>query len=215
MPIRIALAEDNEIFRRGITTILQKVRDFNLEFVAENGKILLDELAVHEVDIVLLDILMPEMDGIEAASIISKEYPTLKMLAVTMFDQDEYLQKMLEAGVSGYVIKDIGAEELEKAIRTVCGGRCYYSEGLLHNFSRMLSRKVEKAKAPKLSRREEEVVRLIAKGFSSEKIGENLCISVKTVSNHRNNIYSKLGVQNTAELISYAYKNRILVIEDL
>jgi DNA-binding NarL/FixJ family response regulator len=213
MPIRIALAEDNELFRRGMVSVLHKVRDFELEVVVANGKKLLEELAFHKVDVVLLDIMMPEMDGIEAASIVSKEYPYLKMLAITMFDQEVYLQKMLEAGVSGYVIKDIGSEELEKAIRTVYEGKCYYSEALLPLFGKMLTQKTSKTKSNKLSKREEEVVNLIAKGYSSEKIGETLSISVKTVSNHRNNIYSKLDVQNTAELISYAYKNRILIVE--
>jgi DNA-binding NarL/FixJ family response regulator len=213
MPIRIALAEDNELFRRGMVSVLHKVRDFELEVVVANGKKLLEELAFHKVDVVLLDIMMPEMDGIEAASIVSKEYPYLKMLAITMFDQEVYLQKMLEAGVSGYVIKDIGSEELEKAIRTVHEGKCYYSEALLPLFGKMLTQKTSKTKSNKLSKREEEVVNLIAKGYSSEKIGETLSISVKTVSNHRNNIYSKLDVQNTAELISYAYKNRILTVE--
>lgn len=213
MPIRIALAEDNELFRRGMVSVLHKVRDFELEVVVANGKKLLEELALHKIDVVLLDIMMPEMDGIETASIVSKEYPHVKMLAITMFDQEVYLQKMLEAGVSGYVIKDIGSEELEKAIRTVHEGKCYYSEVLLPLFGKMLTQKSSKTKSNKLSKREEEVVHLIAKGYSSEKIGEVLSISVKTVSNHRNNIYSKLGVQNTAELISFAYKERILSIE--
>jgi Response regulator containing a CheY-like receiver domain and an HTH DNA-binding domain len=213
MPIRIALAEDNELFRRGMVVVLQRIRDFELKIVAVNGKDLLQELPSEPVDVVLLDIMMPEMDGIEAASIISKEYPEVKMLAITMFDQEVYLQKMLEAGVSGYVIKDINSEQLEKAIRAVYEGKCYYSEELLHLFGKMMKQNMSKEKSNKLSKREEEVVNLIAKGYSSEKIGEVLNISVKTVSNHRNNIYSKLGVQNTAELISYAYKNRILTLE--
>lgn len=213
MSVRIALAEDNELFRRGMVAVLQKVRDFSLEVVASNGKELIDELALHEVDVVLLDIMMPEMDGVEAASIISNEFPAARMLAITMFDQEVYLQKMLEAGVSGYVIKDINSEQLEKAIRTVYEGKCYYSEELLHLFSRMMKQSTSKTKSNKLSKREVEVVNLIATGLSSEKIGEQLSISIKTVSNHRNNIYSKLGVQNTAELISYAYKNRILTVE--
>ncbi|WP_320051785.1 response regulator transcription factor [uncultured Acetobacteroides sp.] len=213
MSIRIALAEDNELFRRGMVSVLRRVSDFDLNVVAVNGRALLDELALQEVDVVLLDIMMPEMDGIEAASIISNEYPQVRMLAITMFDQEMYLQKMLEAGVSGYVIKDIGSEELERAIRTVFGGKCYYSEVLLPLFGKMLTQKAGKTKQNKLSKREEEIVNLIAKGYSSEKIGEVLSISVKTVSNHRNNIYSKLDVQNTAELISYAYKNRILTVE--
>ena len=182
MPIRIALAEDNELFRRGMVSVLHKVRDFELEVVVANGKKLLEELALHKIDVVLLDIMMPEMDGIETASIVSKEYPHVKMLAITMFDQEVYLQKMLEAGVSGYVIKDIGSEELEKAIRTVHEGKCYYSEVLLPLFGKMLTQKSSKTKSNKLSKREEEVVHLIAKGYSSEKIGEVLSISVKTVS---------------------------------
>lgn len=213
MSIRIALAEDNELFRHGMVSVLRRVSDFDLKVVAVNGRELLDELASQEVDVVLLDIMMPEMDGIEAASIVSKEYPRVKMLAITMFDQEVYLQKMLEAGVSGYVIKDIGSDELERAIRTVFEGKCYYSEVLLPLFGKMLTQKTGKAKSNKLSKREEEIVNLIAKGYSSEKIGEALSISVKTVSNHRNNIYSKLDVQNTAELVSYAYKNRILTVE--
>lgn len=213
MSIRIALAEDNELFQHGLVSVLNKIPDFDLEFVAANGKKLLKELASCKVDVVLLDIMMPEMDGVEAASIISKEYPEVKMLAITMFDQEEYLQKMLEAGVSGYVIKDINSEKLETAIRTIYEGKCYYSEELLPLFSKMVKKSVTKTKSNKLTKREVEIVNLIAKGYSSEKIGEVLSISVKTVSNHRNNIYSKLGVQNTAELISFAYKERILTIE--
>lgn len=213
MTVRIALAEDNELFRRGMVTVLQKVRDFSLEVVATNGKELLNELASHEVDVILLDIMMPEMDGMEAATVLNKEYPQIKILVITMLDQDTYLQKMLNIGVDGYVIKDIKSEDLERAIRTVNEGKCYYSEELLPLFGKLLKQNTKKSKTNQLSKREIDVVNLIAKGLSSEKIGEQLSISVKTVSNHRNNIYSKLGVQNTAELISYAYKNGILMVE--
>jgi DNA-binding NarL/FixJ family response regulator len=213
MSIRIALAEDNELFRHGMVSVLRRVSDFDLKVVVANGRELLDVLALQEVDVVLLDIMMPEMDGVEAALAISREHPGLKTMAITMFDQEVYLQKMLEAGVSGYVIKNIDSEKLERAIRTVYEGRYYYSDELLPMFSKLLKQKAGLAKSSKLSKREVEVVRLIAQGYSSEKIGEVLNISVKTVSNHRNNIYSKLGVQNTAELVSYAYKNRILTIE--
>ncbi len=214
MCIRIALAEDNELFRRGMTAVLRRIRDFDLCIIASNGQELLDELSTVEVDVVLLDIMMPEMDGIEAASIIKTRYPAVKMLAITMFDQEYYLKKMLESGVNGYVIKDINAAKLEEAIRTLHRGKSYYSEELMHVFTSMLvNSSVGSEEIVLLSKRETQVVSLIAEGLSSEKIGEQLKISTKTVSNHRNNIYSKLNVQNTAELISFAYKNKILTIE--
>lgn len=214
MCIRIALAEDNELFRRGMIAVLRRIRDFDLCIIASNGQELLDELLTVEVDVVLLDIMMPVVDGIEAASIIKAKYPEARMLAITMFDQECYLKKMLEAGVSGYVIKDINADKLEEAIRILYKGKSYYSEELMHVFTSMIiNRDACNEDRILLSKRETQVVGLIAEGLSSEKIGEQLKISTKTVSNHRNNIYSKLNVQNTAELISFAYKNKILTIE--
>lgn len=215
MLIRIALAEDNELFQKGMIAVLRKIRDFSLDIVVDNGRDLLDRLAyVEGIDVVLLDIMMPEMNGVEAATQIKERYPDIKVLAITMADQEIYLQQMLEAGVMGYVLKDIKAELLEKAIRTVSEGKNYFSEELIPLFaSRMVDSKASSGVGQLLTKREREVVNLIAQGFSSEKIGDALNISVKTVSNHRNNIYSKLNVQNTSELISFAYKNRILTID--
>lgn len=215
MLIRIALAEDNELFQKGMIAVLRKIRDFSLDIVVDNGRDLLDKLAYDAgIDVVLLDIMMPEMNGVEAATQIKERYPDIKVLAITMADQEIYLQQMLEAGVMGYVLKDIKAELLEKAIRTVYEGKNYFSEELIPLFaSRMVDSKASSGVGQLLTKREREVVNLIAQGFSSEKIGDVLNISVKTVSNHRNNIYSKLNVQNTSELISFAYKNRILTID--
>ena len=215
MLIRIALAEDNELFQKGMIAVLRKIRDFSLDIVVDNGRDLLDKLAYDAgIDVVLLDIMMPELNGVEAATQIKERDPDIKVLAITMADQEIYLQQMLEAGVMGYVLKDIKAEFFEKAIRTVYEGKNYFSEELIPLFaSRMVESKASSNADQLLTKREREVVNLIAQGFSSEKIGDVLNISVKTVSNHRNNIYSKLNVQNTSELISFAYKNRILTID--
>lgn len=214
MSIRIALAEDNDLFRNGMAVVLKRVRDFELCIISTNGKDLLDAMEVCPIDVVLIDIMMPIMDGIEAAGYIKVKYPNIGVMAITMFEEEHYLQKMLEAGVRGYVIKDIKAEMLEKAVRTIYDGKNFYSEEILNLLTKnLIKRDTVEVSAVKLSKREAEVVSLIAQGMSSDRIGEELNISVKTVSNHRNNIYSKLNVQNTAELISFAYKNRILKIE--
>lgn len=214
MSIRIALAEDNDLFRNGIAAVLKRVRDFELCIVLSNGMELLDAMESCPVDIVLTDILMPVMGGIEVAEHVSRRYPNVRVMAITMFEEEYYLQKMLEAGVRGYVIKDIKAGILEEAVRAVYEGKSFYSEEVLSLLAKNLIKKdSESVSVEKLSKRETEVVRLIAQGLSSDRIGLELNISVKTVSNHRNNIYSKLNVQNTAELVSFAYKNKIIKVE--
>jgi len=209
--IRIMVVDDHEIFRKGLVMIINKLKYATVVAEATNGQEFLDKLAVQETDLVFIDIEMPVMNGIEATRKAMELKPGLKMIALSMFGEDAYLHQMIDAGVSGFLLKNINKEGLDRAIRCVMEGRNYYSEELMAIFARKYA-EPEKKNDPdaELTKRELEVLQLIAEGLTDQEIADKIFLSIRTINWHRANLISKTGSKNTVNLITYAIKNNLV-----
>jgi DNA-binding NarL/FixJ family response regulator len=209
--IRILIVDDHALFRSGLRNLLENFPGFTVVDEAANGEEFLNIVKNTQIDIVLLDIAMPKMNGIEAAEIALEKYPNLQIITLSMFGDEEYYKQMVEAGVRGFLLKDADILEVENAIRTVFMGRTYFSQELLQ----VLLESIKSDSSPEyieLSNREEEVLVQICLGKSNVEIAETLCISKRTVEKHRANILEKTQCRNTASLVIYAIKNKIFKI---
>ena len=215
--LKLAIADDHELFRKGFISMLSGVPDFEFVLEAANGQELLDKMATQSVDIVLMDLQMPVMDGMQATEILLEKYPDVKVIVVSMFDEDRFVIHMLEKGVHGYLLKDTSTDEVEKAIYRVAEEGFYYSDFV----SRAMHRKMVNRSANKqpnfsttanvgLSNREQEVLRLLCDGLSTTEISDKLFISTRTVEGHRLRILEKTGTKNTAAAVAFAYKNHVI-----
>jgi DNA-binding NarL/FixJ family response regulator len=215
--IKIVIVDDHELFREGLKFILNQSNEFEVIAEAENGEEFLLELDKSKPDIVLMDIEMPKMNGIEASVLATAKFPKLKIIVLSSYGDEAYYSDMIKAGVLGFVLKKAGINELEEAIRTVNSGRNYFSQELLQKVVFMnvnLNKESSNKIGIKLSKREKEVLILISKGYSNIEIGEKLFISPSTVNNHRSNLLSKTNTKNTASLLMFAIKNHFLKIND-
>lgn len=211
--IEILIVEDHDIFREGIKFVLSQVDGYKVIGEAKNGKEFLEFINKKIPDIVLMDITMPEMDGIQASTIALKEYPALKIICLSSHGDEIYYYKMIKAGVMGFLQKKSGKDELELAIDKVSHGMNYFPENILRNIIFKVSNDGEsslKTSEIDLTKREKEILLLICQGYSNNEIGETLFISPKTVDNHRTNLLSKTGTRNSANLVMYAIKNKLI-----
>jgi DNA-binding NarL/FixJ family response regulator len=209
--IKIAIVDDHEFFRSGLKIALKRISNVICVFEASNGEEFIDKLKTNQIDMVLMDIKMPLMDGYQTTQLVRKNYPDIKIIILTMFDMDEYVQKLLEAGVNAFILKNINKNELEKVIITVNEGKQYFSNELMPFFTRQMLDKSNKSSSNvDLTNRELEIIQLICDGYSNKEIAEKLFISIRTVTNHRANLNSKTESKNTAGLISYAIKNKLI-----
>ncbi len=206
--INILVVDDHKVFRDGINALLEKVEGVEVVAEASNGKEALDQLKKCRVDVVLMDIDMGEMNGIDTTQIVKQLYPDVNILVLSMHGEHNYIIKMLDAGASGYILKNAGMDEMVSAIKCVSKGDSYFSREvstvLLQQLHKPVSTKKQKDVA--LTLRETEVLKLIAQEFSNPEIADKLFISIRTVDTHRRNLLEKLGVKNTAGLVKYALK---------
>lgn len=213
--INILLVDDHALFRDGMSFVLSKICGFNVIGQAANGVEFLECLNSFNPDIVLMDISMPEMDGIEATLQGLKRNPNLKIITLSSYGQEVYYYKMIKVGVLGFVQKNANKEELEEAIREVHAGNNYFPPNILRNLVFKVGNDGEDGLANgeiRITNREKEVLSLICHGFSNNDIAEKLFISPKTVDNHRTNLLSKTNTKNAANLVMYAIKNHIIEI---
>lgn len=215
--LKLAIADDHELFRKGFISMLSGVPDFEFVLEAANGQELLDKIGDHPPDIVLMDLQMPVMDGMQATEILLEKYPDVKVIVVSMYDEDRFIIHMLEKGVQGYLLKDTSPDEVEKAIRRVAEEGFYYSDFVSRAMHRkMVSRLPNKqpffpnATNVGLSNREQEVLQLLCDGLSTSEISDKLFISSRTVEGHRLRILEKTGTKNTAAAVAFAYKNHLI-----
>ncbi len=212
MPIKILIADDHQLFREGLVTLLSD--DPNIEVVGEveDGKQAVDHAKKLAPDILIMDIGMPLVNGIEATGILKKELPDLKVIGLTMHAEKNFVKGMLEAGAYGYLFKNCAYDELILAINTVHSGNKYLSneitDVLIHEY--IGKQNDVEAVDPILSERELEVLKLLAEGKSSNEIAEQLFVSVKTIGTHKQHIYEKLNLNSTADLVKYAIKKGII-----
>lgn len=209
----IYLVDDHTLFRNGLRILLNTLENYHVAGEAANGQEFLD-LLEHEVpDVVLLDIDMPVMDGITAAKRALEKFPELKIITLSMYGEEDYYYKMVDAGVKGFLLKNSDMTEVKNAIETVMDGGNYFSSELLQTLVNSL-RTSSKTREPmaELSEREIEILILICQGFSNQEIADQLFISKRTVDKHRANILEKSECKNTAQLVMYAIKNQLVEI---
>jgi len=216
--INLILVDDHKIIRDGIKAFL-KDDDINIMGEAANGNELLELLNEQQPDVILMDINMPEMNGLDATKAIKAQFPEIRVIILSMLDHEKYVQQMLDAGASGYALKNIGKDELINGIRLVANGQQFLStdvalaflKKLVHggNGISFMAQPAEK-KQTDLSAREIEVLKLIAEGLTNAEIADKLFTSKRTIESHRQNIIEKTQVKNTAALIKYALNNGII-----
>jgi DNA-binding NarL/FixJ family response regulator len=211
--IKIILVDDHQMFREGLRFVLAQVEGFDIIGSASNGQEYMKLLEKQIPDLVLMDIGMPVMDGIEATEKTTELHPSINVIALSMFSDQEYYHKMVAAGVKGFLIKEAGVDELEKAIKSVMQGNAYFSQELLRNIIVNISNvKINAYDPMQLTKREEEVLRMICKGHTTKEISDLLFISQKTVEGHKTNLLSKTNSKNTINLMLYAFKNNLVEI---
>jgi DNA-binding NarL/FixJ family response regulator len=209
--IKVILVDDHQMFREGLKFVLKRIPEFDIIGEASNGLEYLKLLEQSLPDVVLMDIGMPVMDGIEATEKTSEQFPSINVIALSMFSDQEYYHKMVAAGVKGFLIKEAGIDELEKAIKTVQSGNAYFSQELLRNIIVNISNPKVTSRDPfQLTKREEEVLQMICKGFTTKEISDLMFISQKTVEGHKTNLLSKTNSKNTINLMLYAFKNKLV-----
>ncbi len=216
--IKLALCDDHTLFRAGMANILGQINGFELILEAANGQELIDRIPRKMPDVVLLDLQMPVMDGTATTDYVREHWPLIKIVVVTMHDEDRMVLHLLEKGVSGYLLKDAEADEVEKAVRKVIDEGVYLNDFVSKAMLRKMTnrQKVEKPtgsyynKKILLSDREEEVLRLICEGLSTNEISEKIFLSPRTVEGHRLRILEKTGTKNTAGMVAYAFKNGLV-----
>jgi DNA-binding NarL/FixJ family response regulator len=219
MKIKVYIADDHHLFIAGVKALLQDSADVDLIGETENGKILLDMLEKKQADVILMDINMPVMSGVETTKKIKELYPEIKVLALTMFDDTLHINEMINSGASGYLLKNAGKEELITAIKKVYNGEKYVSnEVSVKLIERMFNKEQEKSttaansnvRKSELTKREIEIIKLIAQELTNVEIAAKLNNSPMTIITHRKNLLRKLGVKNTAGLIKYAMQNGLV-----
>lgn len=203
---KILIVDDHAMIRDGIKSILNEQEDLCVIGEASNGKIALELIDDFEINLVIMDINMPIMNGIECTHIIKEKYPSVKVLTLTMYDEELYLAKMMEAGAVGYILKDSGRDELLKSIYAIIEGKHYFSPEITINVIKELTNPSKSKKIVKnpLTSREQEILDLIVKEFSNQEIAEKLSISIRTVDAHRRNLLEKTHSRNTAGLVKFA-----------
>lgn len=213
--IRIVVADDHAILRDGICSLLERQPGITVVGQAGNGQEALAQAGKLRPDIVLMDVAMPVMDGLEATRRIKTAYPEIKILILTQHDNREYVEPLLQAGASGYVLKRSGGREVLMAIRQVYEHGAFLepdvTRQVLHNYVQTYEHAGEQT--PHLTQREREVLKLAVEGKSNKEIAALLVISPKTVSVHRTNIMAKLDVHNSAELVRYAMQHHLVDLE--
>src|SRR3989339_733510 len=203
--IKIMIVDDHEIFRSGLKMVINKLKFAKVVSEASNGKECLSILSENNLpDIVLMDIQMPEMNGIEATRAALEMYPNLKIVALTMFNEDEYVESMIDAGVKGFILKNITKEIFEKALLAINKGNNYYSEELWSFFTKRLTHedKPSLGEDLKLTRREVEILNLLLKGLATKEIADRLFVSERTIIGHKSNLLSKTGCKSTVHLLA-------------
>ncbi|NMC39636.1 MAG: response regulator transcription factor [Bacteroidales bacterium] len=209
---RIIIVDDHHLFRNGLRLLIETFPEFEISGEASNGREFLEIIKHTPADVVLMDINMPEIDGVEATRAVMKIQPGLHVIALSMYGEEEYYYRMTEAGAKGFLLKDSDISEVRDAILTVQKGGSYFSQELLHNVIQKIKHRESETKVANLSKREKEILLKICEGLSNQEIAEALFISKRTVDKHRANLLDKTNARNTASLILYAIKNKLIEI---
>ena len=212
--IKVLVADDHRMFVDGIESILRNEKDIKVVGKCFDGQSVFAEIGDKEPDVLLLDISLPEMSGIEVCKRLTATHPKVRVLAVSMHNDASFVSEILKNGAMGYILKNTGKAELVTAIKTVYAGKSYFSKDVAETIMRGLVQEGEQRKKPEsqilLSDREKEILLLIADEFTTQEIAQKLHLSFKTVEGHRRNLFTKLNVRNAAGLVRVALENNLL-----
>ncbi len=211
--IRVILADDHEMFRSGLKGLLEKEPDFKVVAQAEDGEKLLEKLRKVTVDCVVMDLSMPNLDGLATLKEIQKEFPKTKCLVLTMQKDEEHFKRAMANGAKGYILKDRAFDSLVIAIKMVMKGKSYVSSAISEIITNQYLSSVREGDSPSLeilTSREKEILKLIAQGHANKNIATKLKISIRTVETHRSHLIHKLGLKTTAALVKYAIAKGII-----
>jgi len=214
--IKIVLVDDHQMFRDGVKSVLSD--EENIELIGEvgNGNDLYELLKIDSPDLIITDISMPDISGIEITKYVTENYPEIKILILSMHSNVEFITKSLGAGANGYLPKDTSMNELLEAINTIYKGENYFNKDISDTILKSIINKSKSAKEnsknESLTKREMEIVSLVVEGLANKEIADKLFISVRTVDSHKNNIMQKLNLKSSVELVKYAIKNKLVNI---
>lgn len=212
--IRLIIADDHEIFRDGLALMLSRQKDIILLGQASNGKELAELTAQHNPDVIITDIKMPVMDGIQASKLILKKQPDVKIIALSMFDEETLIVDMLEAGAKGYLLKNADKQEILDAIETVYEDKTYYCHHTSARLTNMIVKSnfnpYKKKEPVTFNEREIEIIKLICQQNSSKEISDKLYLSSRTVEGYRTKILEKMNARNTVGVVVYALKHNLI-----
>jgi two-component system, NarL family, invasion response regulator UvrY len=208
--IKVLIADDHPVVRRGLKTILREAPEIKAEDEASDGLEVMDMIRKEEYDVLLLDLSMPNLDGLEAISRIKAEKPELSILVISMNPEEIFGMRALRLGASGYLSKDSAPEQLITAIRRVAAGKVFVSQTLGEMLALNVSKGSPQLPHEMLSEREYQVMIMIAKGKSLKQIAIELSLSVKTISTHRAHILRKMKLENNAQIVTYSLHNKLL-----
>lgn len=212
--IKVLVADDHAIVREGVRMILAKEKDIEVVGEAEHGQQALDLVETHAPDVVVMDISMPGMGGIEATQKVKERHPRVNVLALTMHEDESYVFQLLRAGASGYVLKRAAAQDLVQAVRAAARGEAFLypsvARKVVEDYLRRVEVGEERERYDGLTGREKEILTLIAEGLANQEIAQKLYISIKTVQTHRAHILEKLGLHDRTELVRYAIRKGLI-----
>lgn len=203
--IQILLVEDHSLVIQGISTMLEKNEEIECTGIFKNGKDLLVKLKSYQPDVILMDINLPDYNGIDLCKEVKEKYPSVKVVALSINNQPGIIKKMIDSGASGYVLKDAEQHEIIEAIKTVIKRKQYFSQSAV-----TFLKQPENNGLPPLTRRERDVLERIAEGLTNQQIAQQLFVDVSTVSSHRKNLLAKYNVQNTAALVKLAIIEKLI-----
>ncbi len=215
-PIKIVIADDHEIFREGFRLLLKNQREQELVGEAANGRELLEVVGREFPDVVITDIKMPVMDGIEACKLIIKKFPGIKVIALSMFNEESLVLDMLEAGAKGYLLKNTNKQELLSAVKTVVNGDNYYCSDTSLKLAKLIAASKYHPHRPvvpkKFTEREMQIIRMICDQMSSKEIAHTLSLSIRTVEGYREQVQEKVGAKNSIGIVIYAIRNKLVEV---
>jgi DNA-binding NarL/FixJ family response regulator len=206
---RVIIADDHSLFRQGLKLILMELNDIEVIADVPNGKELVEIAGILDPDLVIMDINMPFLNGIEASKILARDHPEIKILVVSMYGDEQYYNSVIENGVKGFILKDADNSELKTAVRDILNGKTYFSQELL---LRLIRSKQTPANI-NLTNREQEILELICQGLGTAEISAKLFLSDRTIENHKANLFAKTGCKNSLSLVIFAIKNNLVALK--
>jgi DNA-binding NarL/FixJ family response regulator len=206
---RVIIADDHSLFRQGLKLILMDLNDIEVIADVPNGKELVEIVKILEPDLVIMDINMPLLNGIEASKILARDHPEIKILVVSMYGEEQYYNSVIENGVKGFILKDADNSELKTAVRDILNGKTYFSQELLLR----LIRSRQTPANINLTSREQEILELICQGLGTAEISARLFLSDRTIENHKANLFAKTGCKNSLSLVIFGIKNNLVSLK--